>query len=399
PYPPQRDYLKLISLGEKKALADRFGLPLSGALMWRWKDHIDQKFMMKFKDLPKMPRPVLPWPRTLGMRETLGPKPMCGGCGAKVGRGILGEVLSTLPATNRKDIKPLPGDDAALLSIGGAQQVLTTDHLRSVIADPVLMTRIAAHHALGDIWAMGAEPQAATANLILPRLSETLTRRTLGEIMTAAQEVMTEAGAAIVGGHSSVGDELTIGFSLTGLCARPPITLSGARPGDTLILTKPIGSGVIMAADMQGLAHGAWVEAALALMIQSQKHAAALLQHAHAMTDVTGFGLAGHLLGLCQASGTGADLRLDAVPLMPGAKALAGRGIRSTLFVQNRAALAHWPESSVGDLMFDPQTAGGLLAAVAPDTADKTLESLIQSGYDAAIIGTLTATAGQITAD
>jgi selenide,water dikinase len=285
-----------------------------------------------------------------------------------------------------------------LLTTGGTQQVLTTDHLRSFIADPVLMTRIAAHHALGDIWAMGAKPQAATANLILPRLSDALMRRTLQEIMTTAREVMSDAGAEIVGGHSSLGDELTIGFSLTGLCDHPPITLSGARPGDILILTKPLGSGVLMAADMQGHAAGEWISQALDLMTQSQSRAADILASAHAMTDVTGFGLAGHLKGLCDASGTGAALRLDAIPLMPGALELAGLGIRSTLYSQNRAAFADWPETPRAQLVFDPQTAGGLLAAVAAGDAAKILDMLKESGYSAAIIGTVTDQPGYLTA-
>lgn len=116
------------------------------------------------------------------------------------------------------------------MTTGGVRQVMTSDHLRGFTLDPVQMTRIAAVHALGDIWAMGAAPQAATATIILPRLSATLQRRTLTEIMTTAHEVMRAAGADIVGGHSSVGDELTIGFTLTGLCETAPITLSGGQP-------------------------------------------------------------------------------------------------------------------------------------------------------------------------
>ncbi|MGR3269365.1 selenide, water dikinase SelD [Thalassococcus profundi] len=396
-YRPQTDYLKLISMGGKTALADRFGLPMSGPLMWRWKDRIDRAFMDKFDTLPRMPAPDLPWPRAAGLRTALGPKPMCGGCGAKVGRDVLAASLTALPANRRGDITPLPGDDAALLTTGGARQVLTTDHLRAMVADPVVMTRIAAHHALGDIWAMGATPQAATANLILPRLSETLTARLMAEILQTADEVMQEAGAAIVGGHSSVGTELTIGFSLTGLCDRAPITLAGGRPGDTLILTKPLGSGVLMAAEMQGLAKGDWVAEALDLMTRGQARAAAILVPvAHAMTDVTGFGLAGHLRGLCDASKVGARLDPGAVPLMSGARDLAARGIRSTLFAQNRVALPGLPEAPETDLLFDPQTSGGLLAAVPAGRAQGLLAQLRDAGDTAAEIGQLTGDPGVI---
>ncbi|MGY9046640.1 hypothetical protein P775_17830 [Puniceibacterium antarcticum] len=396
PYRPQRDYLKLISMGGKTAIAERFGLPLSGPLMWRWKDHIDQKFMRKFTDYPVMPRPHLPWPRAAEMRETLGPKPMCGGCGAKVGRGTLGDVLRALPPHERTDITALPGDDAALLHMGDTRQVLSTDHLRSLTDDPVTMTRIAANHALGDIWAMGAQPQAALVSLILPRLSEPLTRRLLNEIMQTSHDALHAAGAEIVGGHSSVGDELTIGFTITGLCHADPITLADGQPGDLLILTKPIGSGVVMAADMAGAAQGHDVLHCLGMMMQPQAGASHLLSCVHAMTDVTGFGLAGHLLGLCEASGLAATLDLSEIPLMQGALELSERGHRSSLYPQNRAAAPELPEDARTALLFDPQTAGGLLAAVPSDRAPEVLKSLISAGYPAAVIGRLSSGLPQI---
>lgn len=389
-YVPQKDYLKLISLGGKSALAERLGTSFSGALMWRWKDHIDQSFMNKFRELPAMATPTLPRAHAAGMTEALGDKPMCGGCGAKLGRGALRGALAALPDPLRQDVTALPGDDAALLATGTARQVMTTDHLRSVTDDPVLMTRIAAVHALGDIWAMGAAPQAATATLILPRMSSDLQERTLSEIMQTASDVMRDAGAEIVGGHSSMGDEMTIGFTVTGLCAKEPITLAGGRPGDALILTKPIGSGVLMAAEMAGRAEGATVAQAYERMTQPQGAASRILAEAHAMTDVTGFGLAGHLHGLCEASDCGAVLDLEAVPVMPGATELSDAGIQSTLFADNRSIAPELPMDGKAALLFDPQTAGGLLAAIAPESADKLLEDLRAAGYPAARIGHLT---------
>ncbi len=393
-YVPQKDYLKLISLGRKSALAEKLGTSFSGPLMWNWKSHIDQKFMNRFRDLPQMAIPKLPRHHADGLREALGDKPMCGGCGAKVGRGALQQALQTLPAPERTDVTPLPGDDAALLTTGGARQVITSDHLRSFTADPVLMTRIAAVHALGDIWAMGAAPQAATATVILPRMSATLQHRTMTEIMTTASDVLRQAGAEIVGGHSSMGDEMTIGFTITGLCAQEPITLAGGLPEDALILTKPIGSGVLMAAEMAGQADGAWVAAAFRHMTHPQGTAAEILRHAHAMTDVTGFGLAGHLKGMCEASGCGAALDLEAVPVMVGAEELYSNGIRSSIFADNRAIAPELPAEGKAGLLFDPQTAGGLLAAVAPDQAQDLCAVLRDAGYPAAIVGRLTEALG-----
>ncbi len=391
-YQPQKDYLKLVSLGDKSALAEKWGTARAGALLWRWKDRIDRKFMRQFTDLPVMDLPDVPLTTATGVRESLGDKPLCGGCGAKVGRGALRDVLAGLPPPDRADVLSVAGDDAAIVMVGQTRQVMTTDHLRALMADPGLMTRIAAIHALGDIWAMGASPHVATASIILPRLSADLQRRTLAEVMAVATEVMTAAGAAIVGGHSSLGDELTIGFTLTGLCDKPPITLAGAQPGDVLILTKPLGSGVIMAAEMAGQARGGAVAAAYAAMVQGQGAASAVLAGAHAMTDVTGFGLAGHLGGICAASGVGADVDLNAVPLMDGALELAQGGMKSTIFADNRsgAGPVFGADGPRADLLFDPQTAGGLLAAVDADTADDLLKQLCDAGYPAAIIGRIT---------
>jgi len=393
---PQSDYLKLVSLGRKAALAERHGIPLSGAVMWAWKDRIDRTFINRLRDLPVAPARPLPRERTNGLIEALGGKPLCGGCGAKVGRASLRNALAHLPAFDRADVVSLAGDDAAVLKIADRFQVLTSDHLRSVTDDPVMMARIAATHALGDVWAMGAAPQAATATIILPRLSVELQRRTIAEIMTAAAQVMRAAGAEIVGGHTTIGAELTIGFSITGLCEAAPITLAGGCAGDALILTKPLGSGVLMAAEMAGSAKGEWIAAAYDLMVQDQAVAARILSGAHAMTDVTGFGLAGHLLGLCEASQSGALIDVADIPLMPGALEAHQSGVRSSIYGDNRSLVPSLSEAGKAGLLFDPQTSGGLLAAVDAMDAEDIIARLRDAGYAAARIGTLTAGPAQI---
>ncbi len=398
-YAPQKDYLKLISMGSKTALAERHGLTLQGPLLWSWKNAIDTKFMARLTDLPAMPLPALPRLAAAGLAAAVGLKPACAGCGAKVGPAALTAALGSLPAMTRADVLTGPGDDAAVLRHGSGLQVITTDHLRTVTQDAALMARIAAVHALGDIWAMGAAPQGALAQIVLPPLSATLQSRTLTEIMDAAGDVFRAAGADIIGGHTSIGAELTIGFTVTGLAPRV-IPKSGARPGDALILTKALGTGTILAAAMAGtrlpgLIVGEALATAQESMVRPMHSDAALLAaHAHAMTDVTGFGLAGHLLEMLTASGCAALVRLADIPVLPGAEDLARAGTASTLAPDNRAATVWnmaFTESPRAALLFDPQTCGGLLAAVPADKALTLVTQLCAQGAHAAIIGTISA--------
>ncbi|MXW87546.1 MAG: bifunctional NADH dehydrogenase FAD-containing subunit/selenide, water dikinase SelD, partial [Boseongicola sp. SB0667_bin_21] len=180
---PQSHYLKLVSLGRKSALADKWGMRATGDWVWRWKDRIDRVFMDKLNTLPEMKAPKLPGTRAEGVDLALGPKPLCTGCGSKIGSGVLDSVLADLPEHDRADVELGPGDDAAILGTGGTRQVVTTDHLRAFSNDPWLFTRITALHALGDVWAMGAEPQAAFAQVTLPPLAENLQRSWLFEIL------------------------------------------------------------------------------------------------------------------------------------------------------------------------------------------------------------------------
>ncbi|MEM9852862.1 MAG: selenide, water dikinase SelD [Pseudomonadota bacterium] len=381
PYFPQKDYLKLISLGRKTALGEKWGLSFAADSLWALKDRIDEKFMAKLNQPVPPMRAPLPWPRARGARTE---PMMCGGCGSKIGRSALEAALRGGIGGDRAD-----GDDAALLSMSETRQVISTDHLRAFCDDPVLMARIALNHAMGDIWAMGAAPQAALASIILPRQSPELAERAMTELMAAATRAAAATGARIVGGHSTLGAELTIGFTVTGLCARAPITLKGAQPGDALILTKPLGTGVLMAGEMRGRARAWDIRAAWEAMATPQNKAAQLLSDAHAMTDVTGFGLYGHLSGMCRASGVSAEIWLEALPLLAGALELSRQGIRSSLFAENAGEDAQ--ADPLRALIYDPQTSGGLLAAVG-DT--RVLSELRRAGIDAALIGRVVAGAG-----
>lgn len=387
PFRPQADYLKLMSLGSKSAMAAKWGRCLATAKvqLWRWKDHIDQSFMWKFSEFPEMKGTPPVGPVALGVQSE---QMLCGGCGAKVAPGQLGAALSEMPAVTRVDVLQGAGDDAAVLEVGGKQQVLSVDHLRGFAADHGLMGRIAAVHALGDVWAMGAKPQSALLSVTLPRMTPDMQARAMREILNGVGEVVRGAGAEIVGGNSTMGAELTIGLTVTGLLEGAAITLVGAKAGDALILTRPIGSGTVLAAEMQGKADGRDVAGLYEILAQPQGDAAEILRGAHAMTDVTGFGLAGHLMAMCRASGVAAEICLEDVPTYAGAEALAEAGHRSTIFEDNKlAAPVFGPESAKMALLHDPQTSGGFLAAVEGSHAAPVLDRLRKAGHQSAAIG------------
>ncbi|MEM7489196.1 MAG: selenide, water dikinase SelD, partial [Pseudomonadota bacterium] len=396
PFHPQEKYLKLISLGGTSAIAERGGRAIAHPWLWRWKDRIDRAFMDRLTDLPAMRADPPPVRVAAGVRaEMAGGKPLCAGCGSKVAGTALAGVLADLSPTGRDDVLSRPGDDAAILSVGRARQVLTTDHLRAFTADPTVFARIATVHALGDVWAMGAAPQAALLTVVLPRMSETLQARTLAEITETVAQTLAEAGAELAGGHSMMADEMSLGLAVTGLLDGPAIGLDGARSGDVLLLTKPLGTGSLLAAGMAGAARGRDVLAMQASMARPQGDAAAILRDAHAMTDVTGFGLAGHLANICRASGTGAEIDLAALPVLDGALETAAAGHLSVLHGPNlRATPVDGALGARGLLLHDPQTAGGLLAAVAADEADAVVDRLQAAGHLAARIGRIVAEGG-----
>ncbi|MGA1343236.1 MAG: selenide, water dikinase SelD [Hyphomonas sp.] len=392
-YHPQADYLKLVSMGSRNAAGQKHALTLSGRRVWTLKDYIDRSFMARLNDLPGPRGPRPPTERVRAEEGDLPSERLCGGCGAKVGRTNLAKALKDLGPAMRSDTVRGPGDDSAVLRTGGQLQVFTTDHLRAFIDDPYLMGRITAVHALGDIWAMGAMPQSALLSLIIPQMSDPLQAATVREVTAAVSDVLRSAGADLVGGHTSIGQELTIGLAATGLLQAEGPGLQGAQPGDAIVLTKPLGSGVILAGHMRGSARGKEVRQALEIMQRPLSTPARILAPAaHAMTDVTGFGLAGHLMNLLEASGTAAEVWLAAIPLMPGAERLSAQGVRSSIWQSNASldARIERPASGASDLLHDPQTAGGLLVALAPADLPGLLAGLAAAGEPAWVIGRFT---------
>ena len=389
-YRPQSDYLKLISMGGRIAIGDKHMLTASGPAVWTLKDRIDRRFMKRLNDLPPMRPVAAPKIRALDEDAASQAQMLCGGCGSKVGRASLTAGLARPDPARHADTVTGVGDDAAVLRSGSRLQVISTDHLRAFIEDPYLLGQIAAIHALGDVWAKGAAPQSGLLSLIIPRMSERMQASTVTEVVAAVRKVLGDAGADLVGGHTSMGRDLTIGLTVTGLLDGPVIGHGGALPGDAIILTKPLGTGVILAAEMRGLARGDVVQKALASMQRPLTTATNLLSPvAHAMTDVTGFGLAGHLMNILEASSVSARLTLASLPILPGAEHLAAKGIRSSLWRSNASLQTRvsGPASPLSDLLYDPQTAGGLLAIVPAERAADLIATFEARGEPAFLIG------------
>jgi selenide,water dikinase len=407
-YRPQRRWLALISTGDRSAVASRGLLCLSGDWVWRWKDWIDRRFMAKYSDLPVMPAAPNAAPSSVQLGEEEAAQAIsaiamrCGGCGAKVGATVLSRALGALHPVGRDDV--LIGlhapDDAAVVRVPpGKAMVYTVDFFRAFIDDPFVFGKVAANHALGDIFAMGAEPQSATAIVTVPSGLEAKIEDVLFQMMSGALEVLNEAHCALVGGHTGEGRELALGFAVNGLIDEDlgsVMRKGGMRPGDVLILTKPIGTGTLFAAHARLQARGVWIDAALVAMCQSNRLAArCLLEHgATACTDLTGFGLLGHLVEMTRPSGVDAELDLAALPVLEGAEETSAAGILSSLqpanarlrrALRNQAEMVRHPRYP---LIFDPQTAGGLLASVPGNRADACLNALRALGYKhAAAIG------------
>ncbi|MCZ6637242.1 MAG: selenide, water dikinase SelD [Alphaproteobacteria bacterium] len=413
-FSPQRAFLVLISTGDKRAVAAKWGLSAEGAWVWKWKDWIDRRFMRKFNQLPEMADeeetaldPGLADQATLKDISAIAMR--CGGCGAKVGANVLTRALADLePLANADVLVGLHApDDAAVVQIpDGKVMVHTVDYFRAFIDDAYVFGQVAANHALSDIFAMGAEAQSALAIATVPYGLEAKVETTLREMMTGAMDILNEAGATLVGGHTSEGPELALGFSINGLADRESILRKGGMAaGEILILTKALGTGTLFAADMQQKAKGRWIEGALKSMVQSNRQAAhCLFEHgASACTDITGFGLLGHLVEMTKASGVDVEIDLDSLPILDGAEETVRLGILSSLQPANvrlRRAIRNLDEAQNQErypLVFDPQTSGGLLASLPAAGADICLQALRDLGYiEAAIIGRVTTDSGEL---
>ena len=316
-----------------------------------------------------------------------------GGCGCKIAPGVLEKILSQ----NARGLVPpqlLVGietsDDAAVYQINDTQAIVaTTDFFMPIVDDPRDFGRIAATNAISDVYAMGGTPLFALALVGMP--VNTLPLETIGQILGGGEEVCKAAGIPIAGGHTIDSVEPIYGLVAIGLVnPRNLKRNSGARPGDKLILGKPLGVGIYSAAFKKGKLtpseYAAFIDSTTRL--NTPGPALACLDGVHALTDVTGFGLLGHLLEICKGSGVAARVQFDHLPMLPQVLALAGEGNVTGASNRNWAGYGERIELDAGlgeterALLTDPQTSGGLLVSCSPETTTEVLSIFLQQGFD-----------------
>lgn len=322
------------------------------------------------------------------------------GCAAKIGPGTLAGILEALPKFQDPDL--LVGietsDDGAIYKVTDDVAVIQTlDFFTPVVDDPYTFGQVAAANALSDIYAMGGEPKVALNIVAWPNC---VNPQLLGQIMAGGADKVKEAGAVLAGGHSIQDDEPKYGLSVTGFVHPDKIFKNcGAKPGDVLILTKPLGTGIVNTAVKADLASEEARKEVIRVMTALNKKAKQVIEkyEVHSCTDVTGFGLAGHCMEMAQGSGVTIELHMADVPVQTEAPEYARMGIIPEGAYRNRSYSedqidAGSTEEYLMDLFYDPQTSGGLLVSVKPEEAQKILKDLFSVGMETAygIIGTVT---------
>ena len=376
-------FLRLLNLGDGTALGQYKGQTFQGRWVWRLKNRIDTRFMDRFQDY----QPHMATAHDSASRSMSAPKTMrCAGCGGKLPNRTLQSMLQQIKSAgaidgNERVVLGLAApDDAAIVQANDQGKVaITTDHFAVPIDDAYKMAQAAVAHSASDAFAIGAKPFAALAHIEIPYGGETWQEQHLVEVMLGATEKLSQLGITLIGGQSIEGPRLSLGFTVL---ADPDVShsydKSKARAGDALVLSKSIGTGVLLAGHMRAKCRAEWLSPLLTSMVRDNQTVAETVTDfdVSAMTDVTGFGLAGHLWEILTASSKSATLNLDAIPLLPGAEQLLQDGIESSIAPSNRHLQGSVSASSstmrrpTYQALFDPQTSGGLLIAIAEHQAE-----------------------------
>lgn len=392
-YAPQRGFLRLLATGDGRAILAYKGRSFHAGWCWRLKDFIDSRFMAKYQDYE---------PAMMADESQVDPAaPMqCAGCGAKLGGAVLGRALERLqiPPVEHVPVGLDRPDDAAIVEVGRGTVATTVDFFTPFVDDPFLVGRVAALNAASDLFAVGSRPVAALALLAVEPGPEPQQEQYVYDLLAGAQHEFQSMGATLAGGHTIESPRPLVGFSLVAAASDSPALKGGLRPGDQLVLTKPLGSGVLLAAHMRAACRADWYVALERALLASNQPAADAARELGlaAITDVTGFGLAGHLLEMLAASHVSAELYLADLPLLPGARTLLEADIESSLAPANRHVEARIDVdgesrgTAAYRMLFDPQTSGGLLLGVPRGDLDRLLDALRERQCAAVVVGCAT---------
>lgn len=382
PYFPQRRALALFNTSDGKAIMSYGKLVSKGAWISRWKHYIDERWMEKFRSIPSM---------TSDVEDSM----PCGGCAAKVPYEALNDVLRRLDISSHPDI--LVGvkdaEDVSLQRLPpGKIMAQTTDFFRAFLDDPFLVGKIAAANALSDLYAKNATPFSVLAQIVVPFGKISYQQELLFQVLSGAVSLFEKEGVHLVGGHSAQGPELAVGFTATGFLDESDLFRKrDLKRGDLLVLTKRLGSGALLAAHMRGQCEAAWFSELIEGLTATNGTASRSLakEGVKAATDVTGFGLAGHLLEMLDGGSLGAMLWVDSLPTYRGFDEVTRQGVLSTLFPHNAKFEAQIDSCGqpAPEVLFDPQTSGGLLCGIAEKRAEALLRALHSAGVEACVIG------------
>jgi selenide,water dikinase len=403
---PKKNVLSLITIGERKALVHQDSASILRwmwpSLLWMVKDGIDRRFMKRFQATTFRVKPrhfskAMPPPE-----YTLVPDDWesntCGGCGSKLGASTLALSL------NKLDI---PKDDAVLLGVKDGEDCALTkvsehtlclqsiDQFRAFISDPYLLGQIAAQHALSDIYAMGGVAKTAQVGLTLEAANKKIQQEDIFQLMSGVLATLSPSAVSLVGGHTGEGAELAISISVQGEVSPERVLRKQlTKPGNRLILTKPIGTGVIFAANMLAQANGKLVDQVLSSMLESNKTAMEIIRafDVSGCTDITGFGLLGHAFEMMGKSDQTLGVKIDyqAIPLFDSVDELFAKGYYASIAEENYRSLSAVLDVDVSNqkfpALFDPQTSGGLLFSLPSGQVEACLKALHQNGVSKACV-------------
>ena len=406
-FQPKKHVLSLITIGDHKAMVHQDSPSilrwLSPSLLWTVKDGIDRRFMKRFQARTFSRKPlhfnkVMPVPQT-----TLVPDDWainnCGGCGSKLAASTLTQSLNKLN---------IPKDDAVLLGVKDGEDCALTrfseqslclqsiDQFRSFISDPYLLGQISTQHALSDIYAMGGIARTAQVGLTLGAANTKIHQEDIFQVLSGVLAILSQSGASLVGGHTGEGSELAISIAVQGEVAPDQVLRKQlTQAGNRLILTKPIGTGAVFAANMLAQANGKLVDTVLSSMLQSNKTAMEIIKRfaVSGCTDITGFGLLGHAFEMLKKNSDrplGIKIDYKAVPVFDGVEELFEKGYYASIADKNHTSLSAELSADVSNqrfpALFDPQTSGGLLFSVPPDQTQDCLKTLHQNGVSKACV-------------